>query len=365
MNIRKLFNKENFIRYKSLLLVALFLIGALCVRIYDCNYCNQLKTQQLATRWSKNGKYVQLSAFFENGNGLMEGEIYPLRGKLMDAAEEASSDVEDEGRKIVDTYSMAGELYISSKQSDTIVRAYGVSKDFFLFHPLELLSGTYFTADDELKDGIILDELTAWKLFGAMDVAGMSVNINEKTYVIRGVVRSDQGHFSEASSESEPTVYVDFEMLQEEMGEEIPTIDSYELLIVNPVKNFGRTKLVEAIGWEEGSYELVDNTNRFKWSSRLKRLPKFGVRSMRNSKIIYPYWENRARGYEDVADLLLVVELILLVYPVIFATKELVVCIKWLKKKKRLYKDRYKAGLLDNFLVKCRQRKFVKKKTKE
>ncbi len=362
MNIRKLFNKENFIRYKSLLLVALFLLGALCVRIYDCNYCNQLETQQFASRWSKSGKYAQLSVFFERGSGLTEGEIYPLRNMLMDAVEEASSDVEDEGRKVVDAYSTEGSLYISSRQSDTIVRAYGVSKDFFLFHPLELISGTYFTAEDELEDGVILDELTAWKLFGAMEVAGMPVNINEKTYIIRGVVRSDSGHFSEASSESEPTVYVDFDMLKEELGGEEPTIDSYELLIVNPVKNFGRTKLVEAIGRDEESYDLVDNTGRFSFGSRIKRLAKFGTRSMRNSEVLYPYWENRARGYEDVADLLLAMELILVIYPLIFAGRKLAAGIRWLKKQIRLYKDKNKSSLLESFLVKCHQRRFVKTK---
>lgn len=365
MNIRKLFNKENFIRYKSLLLLALFLIGALCLRIYDYNFCNQLETQKLAERWSKQGRFVQLSVFFEQESGLSEGEIYPLRNQLMNAASEATSDVEDAGRKLVDAYSIEGNLYISSKQSDVSVRAYGVSKDFFLFHPLELLSGTYFSSDDELRDGIILDELTAWKLFGAMDVAGMPVMINDKTYIIRGVVRNDKGHFSESSSESEPVVYVDFDMLKEEMWEDDPTINSYELLIVNPVKNFGKTKLTEALGRDENSYELVDNTNRFTFGSRAKRLPAYGTRSMRNQNFVYPYWENRARGYEDVADLLMVIQILLWIYPFIFAVKTLVECIKWLKVKKRLYKDKNKSSLLEIFLVKCRQRKFVKKNTKE
>lgn len=365
MNIRKLFNKENFIRYKSLLLVALFLVGALCLRIYDSNFCNQLETQKLASRWSEHSKYVQLSIFFEQDAGLSEGEIYPLRDQLMNAASEAASDVEDEGRMLVDAYSTEGNLYISSKQSDTSVRAYGVSKDFFLFHPLELLSGTYFSSEDELKDGIILDELTAWKLFGATDVAGMPVMIYDKTYIIRGVVRNDKGHFSKASSESEPVVYVDFDMLKEAMGEEEPTIDSYELLIVNPVKNFGKTKLAEAIGRDEASYELVDNTNRFTLGSRAKRLRAYGTRSMRNRNLVYPYWENRARGYEDVADLLMVIEILLLMYPFIFVVKMVLVCIKWLKMKKRLYKDKNKSSLFEIFLVKCRQRKFVKKNTKE
>ena len=44
---------------------------------------------------------------------------------------------------------------------------------------------------------------------------------------------------------------------------------------------------------------------------------------MNTKAIIYPYWENRARGYEDVLALLLVVEIICLIYPVIFAGQKL------------------------------------------
>jgi hypothetical protein len=365
MNIHQLFHKENLIRYKKLLILAGVLIAALGVRLYDCRYCGQLDTQQLASRWSGTGKYVQLSVFFEQEAGLEEGEVYPLRNQLMEAVEEAASDMEADGRLLVDAYSTEGELSLSSKQADTSVRAYGVSKDFFLFHPLELLSGSYFTSEDELADGIILDELTAWKLFGAVDVAGMTVNVNGDAYIIRGVVRTDEGHFSEASLEAQPSVYVDYDILKQELGADNRTIDSYELLIANPVKDFGKTKLAAAIGRDEATYELVDNTNRFSWSSRAKRLLAFGTRSMKTTQMVYPYWENRAKGYEDVADLLMVIELLLLVYPFIFAIKMLVICVKWLKMKKGLYKDKNIASLFGKFLVQCRRNKFVKKNTKE
>lgn len=364
MKIRNLINKENFIRYKHICITVICLLAALVVRIYDVNYCKQLDSQQLAHRWSDNNQFVQLSVFFEDQTGYSEGELYPIRNTLMQAATDVTADVDAQGRLVVDAYSFERELYLSSKQNATSVKAYGVSKDYFLFHPLKLLSGTYFTSSDEVDDGIILDELTAWKLFGAIDVAGLPVQINGNTYLVRGVVRNAEGHFSTASEETEPVIFVDFAMLAKELGEDNPLIDSYELLMANPVKNFAESKLQEAMGREDG-YVLVDNTNRYSYSSRFKRLKNYGNRGMRTLKIVYPYWENRAIGYEDVVDLLTVLELLLLVYPLIFAVKNLILCINWLKKKKRLYKDQYMTSLLEKILVQLRQIRFVKKNTKE
>ena len=51
---------------------------------------------------------------------------------------------------------------------------------------------------------------------------------------------------------------------------------------------------------------------------------------MNTKNIVFPYWENRARAYEDLAALLLILELLCLVYPVIFAAGK----IHWLWKHK-------------------------------
>lgn len=56
--------------------------------------------------------------------------------------------------------------------------------------------------------------------------------------------------------------------------------------------------------------EVLENTTRFDFLNLLKQLTQFGTRSMSSKAIIYPYWENMARGYEDIALLLLVFELL-------------------------------------------------------
>lgn len=354
----------NFKRYRSLLLVALMLLLVLVIAGIHKSVVGQLDTQQLADRWSKDGKYAQISCFFTEGTGLTETELLSLEQSLMNALSDAAVDTADgNGRKLVDAYSTEGTLSLTSDRASTEARVYGVSKDFFLFHPLELLSGSYFTQSDSAEDGVILDETVAWKLFGSYNVAGLTVDIGNRTYIVKGVVRSDKGLFSGAADEEAATVYVDYAVLEYQMGQELP-IDSYELLVANPVTNFGTKTLMEAIGREEDSYEMVENSERFGLLSRLARLKSFGERSMSTKGIVYPYWENRARGYEDVSSLLLVFQILLLVYPVIFLCRRIYRLWKrkgaiWKSFKefcgprlKKLYKDAYISSKKRKFFVK-------------
>ena len=185
-----------------------------------------------------------------------------------------------------------------------------------------------------------------------------AVEINGVQYPVRGVVKSDKGYFSDAADEEAATVYVSYEILEGGSGSSTggmdsaaastpaagttdskggsygqaagTTLDSYELLIKNPVQKFGFNALKEALGLDESSYEIVENSSRFGLMNRFTVLRNFGIRSMNTKNIVFPYWENRARAYEDLAALLLILELLCLVYPVIFAAGK----IHWLWKHK-------------------------------
>lgn len=51
--------------------------------------------------------------------------------------------------------------------------------------------------------------------------------------------------------------------------------------------------------------------------NRLKVLGSFGKRSMNGKAIIYPYWENLARGYEDIIALETLFAALFLLYPTV------------------------------------------------
>lgn len=352
--------KENMIRQKIgwfikkylkyiVLILCLLVTGIL--ELVHGSYVSELSSQELVKRWNNGRGFAQISCFFPEGEGLSRDAIAGVERNLSQAMQEASIDTSGaDGRTLVDAYSAEADLYVSNQKIGSDVRAFGVSKDYFLFHPMELLDGSYFQQEDEAQDGVILDENVAWKLFGSNHVAGMTVDIGSISYRIRGVVRADEGHYSEAAGEETPSIYVDFQILERMMSGDDSnvsggdsdtaavrtassyTADCYEILIQNPVSDFGTTalsKILEDSGVT--GYEMVENSTRFGLAARWTRLRNFGARSMNAKGIIYPYWENRARAYEDVSTLLLVVELLLLCYPAFMLARG--IYLLWKKRK--------------------------------
>lgn len=318
-------------QYRKVLVLVSCMLSAVLFSCLQRYLVNGLSTQQIAKRWSAEEPFAQIACYFEKDAAVMPGQIPGIQRSLITALEEAaiSGETENSGRNWVDAYSAQSKMTISSSHGTAEVRAFGVGGDFFQFHPLMLLSGNYFDNDDENSDGVILDELVAWQLFGANQVAGMKVEINGTVYPVRGVVRSDSGMFSEAAEEELPTIYISYDILAKEYEDSCP-IDSYELLIADPVDDFGVTALTKALSLDEKSYEMVEVSDRYDLRHRFEVIKNFGERSMSRKQIVYPYWENRAKAYEDVSALLLILELACLCYPLIWVLNGI----------RKLYKNR-------------------------
>lgn len=328
-------------RYKKILVLAACVLVTLLLVWVERGLVGSLSTQQLAKRWSKEEEFAQLACYFSRDNAFYEDQIQAVERALVTSLEEAAlgSTNENGGRNWIDAYSSQGECYISSNRTGMEARVFGVGGDFFQFHPLTLLDGNYFDATDENGDGVILDEIVAWQLFGSNNVAGMEVEINNTVYPVRGVVRSDTGMFSEAVDEDAATIYVSFGVLEDIYSGEI-SIDCYEALIVNPVKEFGRETFTNALGVEEDNCEIVEVSARFDILHRVTILKNFGIRSMNTRNIVFPYWENRAKGYEDVSALFLVLEAVCMCYPVAWLLRR---CYEIWKKRKEL-KQKFVEG---------------------
>lgn len=323
-------------RYKKVLILAACLIAALLLACIESGIVGGLSTQHLAKRWSDKEDFAQLACYFSRDNSFDAEQIVAVQRSLATSLEEAAfgSTNENGGRNWMDAYSSQGECHISSHRSSMNVRVFGVGGDFFQFHPLTLMDGNYFDATDENADGVILDEVVAWQLFGSNNVSGMEIEINDAVYPVRGVIRSDRGMFSEAVEEEAATIYVSFEILEKIYSGKVG-VDCYEVLIANPVKGFGKEAVEKAIGMEEKEYELVEVSARYDFLHRLDIIKNFGTRSMNTRNIVFPYWENRAKGYEDVSALFLVLEALCLIYPVAWLVRK---CYKLWKQRKELKK---------------------------
>ncbi len=277
-------------------------------------------SQQMAERWDAEGGSAQISCFFADGSNVVPDTLrafgHSLDGQLRDASIQAPN---TSARLWVDAYSAKGQIHLSSSRTSVSVGAYGVGGDYFLFHPLQLEKGSmYFDGDDLMQDQVILDQNTAWQLFGSYDIAGQSITIGSgptaHVGVVAGVIESESGWMNEQAGAAVGTVYLSYEML-DRFGTH-SGINAYEIVMPNPITGFARDMVESNIGFDENQIQIVENHTRYSLKNLLTVLSQFGTRSMNAKAIIYPYWENAARGWEDVLAALLLLQILLLILPV-------------------------------------------------
>lgn len=313
----------------------LFLILA-----FIANHLGQTQlSQNAAYRWNKEGGVSQVSCFFSVNAGVGQDRISQFEHSIDAALVDASVTLESENpsaRLWADAYSADGQLSISSEKATVMADAIGIGGDFFLFHPLKLLSGAYFSGNDLMQDYCIIDQDAAWQLFGSNDVAGMTVYIGGIPHIVTGVVKRDTDRLHKAAGLDDTLVYVSLQTL-ETLGRS-NGINHYEILMPNPVTGFAYQYVKENLGSSEKEAEVVENTSRYSLLSRLKLIPQFGCRSMNGKAIIYPYWENVARGYEDILAVITLFEGIFFLYA---AAVLLILFIRWWKHKGWTVKEKW------------------------
>ncbi len=288
-------------------------------------------SQQMAERWSAKKDVAQVSCFFSPNAGITTDSIQAFEYSLDTALQEASivSEATNEGARLwVDAYSADGKISISSDRTSLEADAIGIGGDFFLFHPFQLLSGSYFSGNDLNQDYCVIDEDAAWQLFGSNDVAGMTVYIRGIPHLVAGVIKRPEGRLEDAAGLSDTVIYVSYQTLTEHGVNN--GINHYEIVMPNPVSGFAENLVREQFGSNEKEVEILENTSRYSLENRLRVMMAFGTRSMNGKAIIYPFWENIARGYEDIIATVTVFMLLFLVYPCILI---LIVFIRWWKHK--------------------------------
>ncbi|MBQ7359657.1 MAG: ABC transporter permease [Lachnospiraceae bacterium] len=320
-------------------------------------------TQNMAERWSysEENRAAQVSVFFSENRGVTENEILFFEHGLDSALVEASitnTSTNPDSRLWIDSYSATGTITLERGDKNVSVSAIGVGGEFFQFHPLKLVSGAYFSGNDVMQDYCVVDEEVAWQLFGSNDIAGQIITIKGVPHIITGVIERQQDRLSEAAGLKSSVVYVSYNTLVS-YGR-ANSICCYEIVMPNPVKNFAFNYVKEELASDEAESEIIENTSRYGLISLLQTIGEFGTRSMNGKAIIYPYWENVARGYEDILATLLFVALLFFLYPfvlVIVALRRAWVRRTWTSKSVYLkLKDKW-----ERFLEKLRAKKLAKK----
>lgn len=271
--------------------------------------------QHVDRRWNSEGGVAQVSCFFSPNAKITEDSIESFEHTLDNALKEASieQDSPNPGARLwADAYSADGTITLSTDRGTVEADALGIGGDFFLFHQPQLVNGSYFSGNDLMQDYVILDRDASWQLFGSTDVAGMTVNIAGRPHMVIGIVERPEGKLYEAAGLSGTRVFVSYETLSN-YGQS-SGINHFEIVMPNPVKQYAENYVREQLGTPEKEVEVLENSSRYQIGKRLRLLLDFGTRSMNGKAIIYPYWENVARGYEDILALLTLFQMFFLIY---------------------------------------------------
>lgn len=303
-------------------LICLFL--ALVLHVVSGQIKEGIVHEQAAKIWDTDGETAHISVYFSEKEKYtwkesLEQTVFQLASwyhQILEELETASIEITSSNpsaRLMVYGYSASGTVQMSTKSSSTEVKAYGVGGDFFLFHPLKLVKGSYFSEDDLMQDRVLLDTDTAWRLFGSNDVVGMSVDIAGVQHVVAGVYERENGYLAKAAGNDVSCVYVSHQSLYEHG--QYHGLETVEYFIPDPVTGFAKELVEQQVNGMDVA--IVEHQQRYDFLALLNVLKQFGTRSMGLSGITFPYWENIARGYEDILADLLLFELILLTYAVI------------------------------------------------
>lgn len=321
---------KRYLTLKNIILLAsclLSLIVFCIILIWSGTVTGRLTDQQFADRWSDEGGFAQNSFYFKLGSGISEDNMISLRRSIDSALVAESVDAKYDDRGWINAYSAEKAVTATRGVATCQATATGIGGDFFLFHQMRLINGSYISESDLMHDLIVLDDLAAWFLFGSNDCIGMDVQIGGRTFIVAGVVERDESSDIKLAYGDTARIYMSFEMLGAD------EISCYETLLPNPIPDFAQKTVINALGISESTYVVTQNTGRFSIPRIYEVIKLAPQNAMRTTPIAYPYWENAARVAENHVSRAYAAMLILLLYPAVVLV--VFVVILWRRRKWR------------------------------
>ena len=320
-------------------LLALAILAGVCAGVLAW-LSGRLQSQEVAESWSGESgqRFAQVSVYFPMTQLGTVDQVRSFRSSLPEKLREVSLESTDSSQMWVDAYSTEAKLEAETSYGSASAAVYAVGGDYFRFHPLELVSGSYFSDDDLMQDLVVLDEDMAWRLYGGMDLTGKTVDISGRQFTISGVVRREPDFASERAYPGGGRIYMSYAAYAQLLGGETePGIRTYEIVLADPISGYAEKLVSDAFGsgatqgmdpgGEESPEEsapdglgavILQNTGRFSLERIFSVLGDFGVRSMNTQGVVYPYWENAARLIEDYMAVALLLMLLFGALPALF-----------------------------------------------
>ena len=350
----KVFGKRTL--YLAIVFAGLFLL-CMGTNLYQNHIVSNLKDETVKERWTKENDYALVSVFFpQQEDSIDENTLIGTQHSIEQTLSDLSMTTSNPSQRLfVTNYYERGSMTLTRGENQVTVETMGIMEDFFLFHPAEFVSGNGLVTDGCMSDYVVLDEKTAFQLFGAIDVAGMSVTIQGSPHIVSGVVKNTEEKLLEEAGKPNQMIYASIQSLNSYGS--TTGIACYELLCPEPYDGFALQTLQTVFDGYKDSAEFIDNSKRFEVAHEWKVLTSLRTRSMQTKAIVYPYWENVSRHYENIFAIFLLFRGIVYITLIIFVL--ILVIIKW--KHKLFTKEDIQNGFI-RLIEKGREKRKMRRK---
>ena len=291
-------------------------------------YMNSFDHEQVAKNFSNGTRFTQITVFVPETAGLTVDKIMYFRYKLETKLTEKSITPSSDGARLyADAFTSFADASLSTdgSRSSNVKLAY-VGGDYALFY--KAYRDMPNVGGDINHDRILLSRTAAWQLYGGESLYDYPVKIGPATFYISGVypdykesayIKDFYGDKAAAAADIQSDAAIN--------------ITCYDLILVDPVKNFAVDTVKECLDLTEGTYLLVENSKRFSLANLFKTIPKLvnADEPLPTGVDITPE-EMAARHAEKVLAVMLVVFLVFALYPFIWVLILLYRLIRFIKK---------------------------------
>ncbi|MGN1345503.1 MAG: ABC transporter permease [Eubacteriales bacterium] len=300
-----------------------FLLSALLLGIFEgvaALLAGTIDFIDAGERWSANGeRYAVVTLYTEEGAALSKDQVESWVIGIDTALLESSVTPNENARSWTYTYAVEETMTVTGPMGSATAEVTAAGGDFFVFHPQEFVCGSAFLNDPSNPNGVVLDEDLAWKIFGAVNIVGMEMSVNDVPFTVTGVTRRafEHGIYNYTYGER-PRMYMSYAGYIKLRGDE-NHITMLETALPNAVKSYAFNLFNGVVTVNEETTEVSEASDRFSLQNRYNNMKVLKYSWIRENKIEYPYWENEAKVADYRCAVLMIFETALAVLALIAA----------------------------------------------
>lgn len=263
-------------------------------------------------RWSSDGEpYATLALYTEEGSAFKREQVEQYEQSINAALLSASVEEKERGSTWTYCYFSEGLRQVTGPKSSANADIIACGGDFFTFHPLRFLFGAPFLNDPSVPNGVVLDENLAWRIFGAIDVVGMTMTYGDEILTVSGITAAERNSNAYTHTYGEVgRMYMSYSAYYKINGDNAG-ITGLEVTLPNPVRSFARNIFTTAITVNEDTMSLAEVSSRYSIQNRFSSVSALPYSWARSDRIYYPYWENEARMIDYVCAIFMIFEVAL------------------------------------------------------